>query len=436
MGCARVASVLTAAMSATAGLAFVGTTPAHADSKVYEDVRYQSSNSKILNWATYDSNGNPATRDAACPTFPGVRKWSKVYADVYLNTSAQLHAAFRMQFHTTYYTSVAVAKRAIEQVQGRAASCSEIDGFAGNGNVKTLKATACDAAPAQTSVNRPSRWCTLAAMNTLPPSVDLTMNATCRTPMYGGMWGLGSYHSWHDIHSLFYTVKLIGIYNVPVYVDDVDFVGGVDNWNTATDQPAWGNQWVGYGRTQSAYWSEQNVLWYDNVARHLGYSPIANPLTAHRAVQSAIDHNTFVSGVGYAGKVYYWFKLGACADNVNSPKIKDVLDPAMNVSRAGMDQDISAWVTSETGLTLCQNLKQNLGLTGDSLTIACQFGTMQVFVALIDNNTGMNQQAVTCPNGVTYPQNLIAQFFGIDLGCGRVNHIVGFFKKLKQALGA
>jgi hypothetical protein len=421
--------VIATAITAAVGI-FSSASPAHADSKVAESVRYESTGQLITNWKTFAADGTPTAADPTCPQYPGVHRWSKVYADAYIGFSG-VKAEFRMQFHSTYSAEVAEAKAAIEQTQNREPSCSELYNWdLGTGMVAALKTIAC----APNAIGRPARWCQLASLPTLPPSVDMTMNGTCRQPAFGGKWGLTMSDAWNDVHALFYKESApSGLINVPVYLDDFSFTSGVDNWNTATDQPSWGDQWVGYGRVQSPYWSELNANWYDNAAKKLGLNPFTSPLTAHRAVQAKINNNAYIAGIGYAGNVYKNFKMRACNDDTRSPKIKDLLNGYV-ASLAGFGQDISAWVKSETGKTLCQNLHGDPKISFDAAKAGCNPIFIALTVPMIDNNDCLNQQT-TVHLGVTYPPSPIAQGFGVNLGCTRNSHLIAFFTKLKEILG-
>jgi hypothetical protein len=252
------------------------------------------------------------------------------------------------------------------------------------------------------------------------------MNETCRQPAYGGNWGLPYYHSWHNLKALFYNynynVPLLGNVSVPVFLDDVDFIGGVSNYDQNSGEPSFGNQWIGYGRVQSPIDSIWNVAIYDAAARDMGLDPIAHPADAHIAVQNKIDNNGTIAGIGRAGTWYKGLLKTLCTDpNFASVKVADLLDPNQSMTLAGFQQDLSGWVQTETGKSLCENFQK--ALPGVS-ALACQFGVATSVIALIDNNQCMN-----------LPDNAIAKEFGTNLGCTRNSHLIAFFKKLKQIMG-
>src|SRR5262249_52521884 len=163
----------------------------------------------------------------------------KVWADAYLDSisSKPIYANLRMYFYTTYATTVAIAKRAISDAQGRTASCKELYEVGNDKkgtNVDALEGAACSSG----AVNKPTRWCDVASAAPNDPAVDMNMNDDCRGPVFGGNYGVPYWHEWHDIKertdAKIYdekerkTIKgiTVGI-TVPVYLDDMIFVGGV-----------------------------------------------------------------------------------------------------------------------------------------------------------------------------------------------------------------
>jgi hypothetical protein len=406
-------------ITGTVGLAG---SPAGAQ-KYIQDTRWHSENWDIADWSQYAANGTPVGRDPNCTNYAGVHRWSKVYADVYAPPGDPLHAAFRMEFHSTYDTAVANAATAIILTQHRFPTCNELKQYEGAGNVNALYATSCGAA----SVYEPmGEWCGLVANHPNDPAIDMHMNETCRQPTYGGNWGLPYWHSWHNLDALFYTVKysipVLGTVSVPVYLDDVDFIGGVSNYDQGTGEPSFGSQWIGYGRVQSPIDSIWNVAIYDAAARDLGLDPIAHPADAHIAVQNKIDNNGTIPNIGRAGTWYKGVLKTFCTNTAfDSFKVADLLDGNQTATLAGFQQDLSGWVQTETGSTLCQVFQKTLP---NYAPVACHFGVATSVIASIDNKTCMN-----------IPDNPIAVAFNQNLGCTRNSHIIAFFTKLKQLLG-
>ncbi len=393
----------------------VSASPAHAGNKITTIVRYSSSAAPIGNWTQYAADGTPLAEDPQCPSFPGVFRSSKTWVDLY-GTGTPTDGAFRMNFRTTYSEAVAVAKVAIEQVQHREPSCAELYPFNLYGPINALRDTACSA----NTPDRPARWCTLVQLPNAPVSVNLGLDEKCRQPAYGGHWGLVSYDSWHDVHSLMYTANGPFGIKVPVDLDVAEWVGGVSNWNPVTDQPSSNGMWIGYGNVQTAAASEMAMKWYDDTAHAMGRDAIANPLAAHRAVQDAIANGAVVKGVPVA-KSFHTMMQAACD---MTPRIARVLDAGLVATRAGFGEDISNWVLRETGTTLCKHLQQDPD-TKNFAPLACHYGTLMAVVPAIDNDTCMN-----------LPDNPVAKAFNTNLGCTKRQHLVTLFAMLKKIMAS
>ncbi len=289
-----------------------------------------------------DAAGN-VSQDAACPTIPGVTRAGKVWAAVFTTPAVKL----RFNLFTRYQPAVATAKVAIEQTQHREPSCSELYGYAGENQVPALRQVACQPGAA----GRPNRWCQLVSLLTHPASVDMPVER-CRNPgLNHGSWGPLEYTSWHNVPVQIDKVNLIaGIssflaqfisWNAGVYFDDFDMLGGL----APVDTSVYG-RYVGYGKVQTAGWSEWNVAVYDAWARQLGWNPIANPVASHQAVQNHIDNNSWIKGVGYAGTAYHNFLQVVCD---YSPWLKNVIDvpppgSPFSASDVGLDTMFRGWV--------------------------------------------------------------------------------------------
>lgn len=336
---ARAAVVVVIAMSMLLAVA----SPASATDQKLSDQTLSEwpEGSSVPNFHT-DAAGN-VTQDAACPTIPGVTRTGKVWAAVYTTPSVKL----RFTLMTRYQAAVATAKVAIEQTQHREPSCSELYSYVGDGQVPSLRQVACQPGAA----GRPNRWCQLASLPTHPASVNMPVE-NCRNPgLNHGTWGPLEYTSWHNTPVQIDRVNLIaGIsqflsqfisWNAGVYFDDFDMVGGV----APIDTSVYG-RFVGYGKVQTAGWSEWNVLVYDYLSRQLGWNPLANPVGAHQAVQNHIDNNWGIPGIGPAGTWYHNFLQVVCD---NSPWLKNVLDvpppgSPFSASDVALDTMFRGWV--------------------------------------------------------------------------------------------
>ena len=111
-----------------------------------------------------------------------------------------------------------------------------------------------------------------------------------------------------------------------------------------------------------------------------------------------------------------------------------MLDHGGAVSLAAIGQDLSGWVQRETGETLCQKVHEQPQFAAVASS-ACNNTAVGLFFAVVDNNQGMNQQPVTCPNGKWYPANGIAQLLQVNLGCNRDIHLARLFSQMKAFLG-
>ncbi len=419
----------------TAGVVAVSAPPARAGgSKIYETERYSSVAQPIANWQTYEPDGTPVAKDPRCKTLPGVFRSSKVWAAVYGPPGTSLHASFRMEFHTTYDQGIAIAWRALADTQRRGVECGEVYKYRGWGNVDALKDAACR--PEATA--RPERWCQLAGLQPRPQNaLNINLNARCREPAYGGRWGLTFNHTreefnregkridrWHNLNAKFYDYEVVGGLSVPVEIDDVDFIGGVSNFNHENGQPTWGGQWIGYGNVQTAAVSEEEVRWYDDVATRMGLKPFDHPVRAYARVDQAIANNRDVPGIGRLRDVHNNRLRDYCA---RTPKLRDVLDPGGVASFTGIGEDLSRWIEAETDDTLCEKLQDNPQFR-DFAPMGCRYNVIASVIATIDNDRCMNRSRSGTPG------DPIADGFGIDLGCSKQSHIIAFFTKLKEIL--
>jgi hypothetical protein len=421
----------------------IAASPAHAQF-LYQSTRYESQDQGISNWATY-SNGYPVARDPNCPYYAGVHRWSKVWASTY-GVDEALHTTFRMQFHTTYSPAVAAAKLAYQNA-GVPASCPLLNAYWGFGQRNSLQWIACSYA-----TNQPARWCNLAANHPTDPAVDLQLDTRCPGTAYGNLFWTTLWHEWHNLPdrvgdaAKLYNVDVLAQFaswlsslglsiNMPVYLDDVTDVGGVSNFDQSSAQPSFGNAWYGYGRTWTAGAANLLAIWYDQAARKLGYDPIAHPVKAHQAVDTAI-----ANGQQPTAQIWVWSGTRAdlynqiiCTDTT-SPKVRDVVDAGGGASMAALGEDLSGWVQKETGETLCQKVHEQPQFANVAAA-ACINVFVGAFFSIVDNNQGMNMTPVTCPDGVTYPANGIAQLLGVNLGCNRDIHLARLFSQMKAFLG-
>jgi len=117
---------LVVAIATTTGAVIATALPASAQ-KLYESTRYSSVNQPISNWTTFASDGTPIAKDPNCPSYPGIKRSSKVWATAY-GVDEPLHTDFRMQFHTTYSYGTAAAMLSYQNA-GLPVSCSIVGLF-------------------------------------------------------------------------------------------------------------------------------------------------------------------------------------------------------------------------------------------------------------------------------------------------------------------
>jgi hypothetical protein len=123
---ARRGLALVVAIATTTGAVIATALPASAQ-KLYESTRYSSVNQPISNWTTFASDGTPIAKDPNCPSYPGIKRSSKVWATAY-GVDEPLHTDFRMQFHTTYSYGTAAAMLSYQNA-GLPVSCSIVGLF-------------------------------------------------------------------------------------------------------------------------------------------------------------------------------------------------------------------------------------------------------------------------------------------------------------------
>ncbi len=418
-------AMLAAGLTATAMLSLAGGSPAHAQ-KLQHTERFASQDEPIDHWVTYGPNGYPIGKDASCPQYPGVHAFSKVWADTY-GLDETLHTNLRMQFHTQYDAGVAAAKVAAQNA-GLSTACTGLGLYAFR-NVDPITAmtwVACGA-----SVNRPNRYCQLVA-NQNDPAVHPHIPERCdNSTAPVSMW-----HEWHNLPdrigaaARLYNVDVIAQFaswlksiglslNVPVYLDDVTIVGGVQNFDQASATPTYGNQWYGYGRVVSPPTAEMVAMWYDVAAQNMGLNPYANPVSAHDAVDNAIAQGKSPVGASRLTRAQFYAQV-ICP---NAPKISDVLDANHSATLAAIGQDLSRWVYAETGKTLCQQIHA-IPKYASIVGVVCRPEFVGAFFDVVDNNTCMNR-----------PTDGIANLLGVDLGCNRDMHLARLFGQVKSFIG-
>jgi len=418
-------AMLTTGLVATAVISSVGGSPAHAQ-KLQHTERFASQDEPIDHWTQYGPNGYTIAKDAACPEYPGVHAFSKVWADTY-GVDEKLHTNFRMQFHTKYDEGVAAAKVALQNA-GLSTACTGLGLYAFHGldPITAMTWVACGSA-----VNRPDRFCQLAGSQS-DPAVHPHIPERCDNAHAGvPMW-----HEWHNLPDRVGTaarlykvdviaqfaswLKSIGLsLNVPVYLDDVTIVGGVQNFDQASATPTYGDQWYGYGKVVSPAVANMAAVWYDVAAQNMGLNPYANPVGAHKAVDAAIDAGKAPIGASRLTRAEFYRQV-ICP---SAPRVSDVLDPGGVATLAAIGQDLSRWVYAETGETLCQKINELPKFAGVAGAV-CRNEFVGVFFTVVDNNTCMNR-----------PDNGIAVLLNVDLGCNRDIHLARLFGQMKAFLG-
>jgi hypothetical protein len=421
-----------------------GATPAAHAQQVDHTERYSSQSMPIANWVNFAADGTPLGKDANCPTFAGVYRWSKIWVDTY-GLDEAWHSQFRMQFHTTYSPAVALAKLALAAANAPASwqTCTFLNSYKGMGVVDAMAYSACLFA-----TDKPVHWCSEYGHHPNDPALDMQLQERC-AGLPGGPYPT-VWHEWHDLGypnaaSKMYDVDVLaqlnqtlsqiaskfGIsFSIPVYVDSATIVGGVRNYDQASGQPAFGSTWLGYGNVVTPHWAELYLYWYDAAAKNLGLDPVTNPVASHKAVDSAIAAGKHV--VGLYGMTRGQVFQVVCA---NTQRLKTVLDPGGVVSYSGFAEDLSNWITSETGKTLCENVQKQFP---SFAPFACRNAFLGMFFGVVDNNDCMNQNATTVTrNGVsvTYPPSGLAQALNSDLGCNRNDHLINLFTQIRRFLG-
>ena len=395
--------------------------------------------------------GNPA-----CPRVPGVVNHGKVWSTLYADIDGSRYITLRFSLMTHYKTSVGTAAVAFKDLFGRSATCQELYTFDNTGEVNTLYNLACQN-PYVIAGRRPNRWCTLAAMGTRPPSVDVEMEK-CREPRFnGGVWGPGGYAGWHDLRDSagrrvkLETIDLIeeadigwlpGHITAPVYLDDFEMGFGISRVD-----PALQDRYVGYGKVQTAGISEYAAAVYDDWARRLGMAPINRPLEAHRRVQQAINNNEYISGVGRAGDAWRNWKQSFC--NVSPWMMQALGDSPTDNNKDGQPDPLVFPQPNGTqcyaGFSLYQpHSSRGVGKMFEQFVAAGNDGrvpaelkarssSIPMIIREAYRNTGYMAlrdplSAYETPPGPTCPLEL-------DLGTGRNVHFVKLVKNLGAILG-
>jgi len=424
----RAFRICVAVVTATTAL-LVAEVPAGAQ-KLYETTRYQSINQPIANWTTFAPNGAPIGKDPNCPSFPGIKRWSKVWASTY-GLDESLHTDFRMQFHTTYSNGVAAAILSYQNA-GVPVNCAAVNSFFNAGAVSARTTVSC----AMFSQNRPQRWCQLALNNPNDPTLNAQLDQRCpggpaNAPGWPSMW-----HEWHNLPdrvgnaAQLYKIDVISQFaswlsslglslNMPVYLDDVTIVGGVSNFDQSSAQPSYGNAWYGYGQITTPAAAEALSEWYDQAAWNIGRNPVLHPVDAHNAVDNAIAAGNHPVGT------HGWTRAQLYANVMcpQSPQVSSVVDPGGMHTLAAIGEDMSGWVQAETGETLCQKVHEQPKFAAVA-SAACNNTIVGLFFAVVDNNNCMNR-----------PTDGVANLLGVDLGCNRDIHLARLFSQMKAMLG-
>jgi hypothetical protein len=407
-----------------------GAAPAAHAQKLYESTRYQSVNQPIANWTTYAPNGTPIGKDPNCPTFPGIRRSSKVWASAY-GLDEPLHSAFRMQFHTTYSTGVASAMLSYQNA-GVPVSCATLNAYQGADAIGAREWASCLILPQ----NRPTRWCQVALNNPNDPTINAHLADRCPGGPAGAPGWPAMWHEWHNLpdyvgnEARLYNIDVIKQFaswlsslglslNMPVYLDDVTILGGVSNFNQDTAQPTYGNAWYGYGQITSPGLAELLTRWYDQAAWNIGQNPIVHPVAAHNAVDNAINNGQHPVGLGNLTRAQLYSQI-MCP---YSPTVESLLDVNGGHSLAAVGEDLSGWVQAETGETLCQKVHEQPKFA-NVVAAACNNTFVGLFFAVVDNGNCMNR-----------PSDPVANLLGVDLGCNRNIHLARLFSQMKAFLG-
>ena len=465
---------------------------AYAGSKVSEKILYKNPPLAFSPNLVYGPDGSPIDhttnnfdRDPACPHAPGVLRHGKVYVDTYL---APLHSQVRFGLWTTYVGAVAETKVAIEQLQQREPSCTELYAYEptqdaqGNlhftGQLKALASVACQPGVA----HRPNRWCQMQAYNATTsgvsgyfvyadPAVNMNLDTKCAAPRFNGgkqRWPT-TYTEIHNAGIPFANTdvfqgtllgKLGFSWNDPITIDDIQIAGGVANWDPNKDQPMnGGTAFVGYGKVQTASWSEQNEAWFDSVAlKAAASSPslqqlialesgsdpnLANYATAlaHTMVQNDIVNNTTVAGVGKVGDAYRTFVQAACDA---SPWISDTLDAnngmaSLNANGMSLVNWVDAIVQGsvpdyQTHDFVCYQLQHSKNpVFKQNAAFGCQVWTFPyVLDYLWAHRPGNPVGLPTCLNPTT---DAVAKLLSINFGCTNVSHFKTIFTLFRKELG-
>jgi len=432
----------------------VGAGPASAgELGSFERTRYEVPEGTPVPRYVYDAAGNKS-QDPACPRYPGLTRGGKVWSRAYIDGNSEVKIRFK--FWTRYNEPVAIAKQAFKDTHGLAAKCRDLYFFEGFRNwysadraeIEALKSVAC------TGSGRGLRWCTLMQLEpgSRPVSVNPNLNEKCRAPKYNNRrWrGPTSYAASHNMNVLFEDrTDLVaggiregelpswtpGHVIGKVYIDDYEQMGGVawgpngEQFRIATN-PDGSPTYVGRGNVTTWGAAEWHVLWYDHQARQLGLDPVRSPRYAHQRVRDRIQANP--SGrlaLEYENLVTYLCTV--------TPRIADVID-APDASGFGRPSDVAfdlmirGWVDKEVSDRLHRPVNNYLcnALRADPAKAAfaplgCQYWVFPWLLHELWKNTG-------CMNR---PDNGLAVFLGVDLGCGRYAHIRNLMLRFRGFFG-